>query len=99
MDQAPSNLFTIIVTLANILVGGACTVVSIIYGFRAAVQEFKVTLEEKLKTKIDLPEYRAKTSELHAEINKAHTQNAVQDNEIAHLKARLSLYEQQPQEA
>lgn len=87
------DLAHLLVSLLQILVGGACTVVSIIYGFKAAVREFGSKLEEGLKTKIDLTEYRAKTSELHGEINAAHVKNAVQDNEIAHLHARLALYE------
>jgi hypothetical protein len=84
------DLEHLVISLLQILVMGACTIFSTIYGFKAAVREFGLKLEEGLKTKIDLSEYRAKVSELHGGQNAANIQIAVQQNEITHLKAVLA---------
>ncbi len=85
MEQAPSTA-SILLQIIGILVSGACTIVATLYGFKAAVREFRVTLDGALKTKIDLSEYRASQGDMHGKLNRANEINAVQDNEIRHLQ-------------
>ncbi len=92
MDQsAGPNLW---LELFKIAIGGACTIVGILYGFRAAVREFRTMLADGMAKKIDVTEYRDKTKELHGLLNAANQQNAVQDNEISHLRAAMTEYKQ-----